>query len=90
MGPEERTAILETKVESLIKEIDLHRVEHAADRDALINRMETMHKEIMAEIAPIKADWQKYKGAAGMAVLVASMVWAGVLFFKEQILSWFK
>lgn len=90
MEPEERTAVLETKVERLIEEMDLHRVEHAADRDELKSRMETMHKEIMAEIAPIKADWQKYKGAAGMAVLVASMLWAGVLFFKEQILSWFK
>lgn len=90
MELDERMAVVETKIERLVEEIDLHRAEHSLDKDALLARIETLHKELMSEIAPIKADWQKYKGAAGMAVLIASMLWAGVLFFKEQILSWFK
>lgn len=90
MDLDQRVAVVETKVERLIEEVDLHRKEHAEDRAALMRRMEIMHTELMAEISPIKADWQKYKGAAGMAVLFASIIWTGVLFFKENILSWFK
>jgi len=90
MEQDERVAVIETKVERLVEEIDQHRKEHALDREALMRRMETMHVELMGEIAPIKADWQKYKGAAGMAVLVASIIWAGIMLFKENILSWFK
>lgn len=90
MDVEQRVAVVETKVDRAIEEIDIHRKEHTADKDVMLKRMEDMHKEVLAEIAPIKADWQKYKGAAGMAVLIASMLWAGVLFFKEQIISVFK
>lgn len=87
MDIENRLAIVETKVEQIKEDLHQHMRDHTVDKEALLARMETMHKELMAEIAPIKADWQKYKGAAGMAVLIASILWAGVIFFKDQIMA---
>ena len=90
MSLEERVAVVETQAERLIQEMDLHRKEHTVDRDFLLKHIDEKHKEVMEEIAPIRADWQKYKGAIGMAVLLVSMLWTGILFFKENIISWFK
>lgn len=88
MDVDSRLAVVESKVEQIKEDLHIHMDDHKIDQAAMLKLIADNHTALMEEIAPIKADWQKYKGAAGMAILIGSMVWAGILFFKDSILAW--
>ncbi len=79
-------AKLEVKVDNLEDKFDSHTVEEHEDRKEIA----AILAEIREEQLVFKAFVSKYQSYAGAFMLVGSMLWAGVMLFRDQIMAWFK
>lgn len=79
-------AKLEVKVSNLEDKFDRHTLEEHEDRKEIAEVLAAIRKEQLV----IQTQLTKYQGYAGGVMLIVSMMWAGFVLFKDQILNWFK
>ena len=74
---DERLAVLESRMDRDDEDRETRRKELDKRLDAIQSAIEANAREMA-----------RYKGVIGGLSLAISMPWAGVAFFKEQIVSW--
>lgn len=74
---DERLAVLESRMDRDDEDRETRRKELDKRLDAIQSAIEASAREMA-----------RYKGVIGGLSLAISMLWAGVAFFKEQIVSW--
>jgi len=67
-----------TRVETILEQDSEQRKERQADLDKTLTDIQISIKDVHAEI-------QRYKGFTGGVALAVSVIWAGVIAFKDAI-----
>lgn len=75
--PDERLAVLESRMDR-----------DDEDRETRRKELDKRLDAIQAAIEANAREMARYKGVIGGVSLAISVLWAGVAFFKEQIVSW--
>ncbi len=79
-------AKLEVKVDNLEDKFVSHTIEEHEDRKEIAAILADIREEQLV----FKAFVSKYQSYAGAFMLIGSMLWAGLMLFKDQLLTWFK
>ena len=74
---EERLAVIESELRR-----------DAEDREIRRKELDAQLRAIHAAIEANAREMARYKGVVGGISLAVSMLWAGVVFFKEGIVQW--